>query len=165
VREIEQEILSIDEVDVALIGVGPSGWPGLNDFEVIAAVGEVRMSAHDFDVLDSEVVTGAEVLAEVSVIDALHIRVVLLHILLVLIVMLFLTGLVFVIVVMFILGIDGQHSCEQKCGTDGPCNGESLHSSPQSGFFLPRARDVRGRRKQATQSRCGNRGMRLLEGE
>lgn len=60
VPRIKQEIPAVNEIDIAMVGVGPSSRPGLPDFESVPAIREARMTRHHSYVADSKVVLASK---------------------------------------------------------------------------------------------------------
>lgn len=135
VPQIDEIVLAVQVVDVAIIVVRPACRPRLGDFEVVATVSEVRSAAYHLDVMDGEMVIAAEVLFEMGIVDAAGlilmrrlgmlvlpgIIVVLVLLLMGIVVMFILWArviLVLVLPVMVVLG-HGGHGCPcQKCQAD-----------------------------------------------
>jgi hypothetical protein len=67
VPRIKQEIPAPNEIDIAVVGVGPSSRPGLPDFESVPAVGEAGMTCHHGHVADSKVVLASKVGAKMVI--------------------------------------------------------------------------------------------------
>jgi hypothetical protein len=118
---IKHVISAVDEVDVAVVRVGPPNGPWLGNLEVVAAVGETRPTFHDFDVTDREVVFATKMSTEMFVCNATGMLVVSF-----LIVPFFLPR-IFVFISVLVLSNYGEHSCEKNCGTNGAHCCESLH--------------------------------------
>jgi len=68
-EHIEDEIFSIDEIDVTVIGVGPSNRPRVDDFEPVSAILEAGLAPDDFRVPDGKGVLAAKAGAEFLVRD------------------------------------------------------------------------------------------------
>src|ERR1700683_4414921 len=96
---MNQIISAVNEVDVGIVVVRPSMRPCVHNFEVVAAVGEMRPASENGDVPDGEMVVVAKMRAEVFVINAAPCFCVLL-------VVLFLPRLIVMLVV--VLGISGH---------------------------------------------------------
>src|SRR5580700_4170804 len=67
VKQIKQEILAIDIVDIALICVGPTDWPGIDDREPVAGILEAGLAIHNGCLVDNKRVLTSEVGAELVV--------------------------------------------------------------------------------------------------
>jgi hypothetical protein len=67
VPRIKQKIPALDEIDIAVVGVGPSSRPGLSDFESVPAVPKARMACHHSHVADSKVVLASKVGAKMFI--------------------------------------------------------------------------------------------------
>src|ERR1700733_6494664 len=66
VKQVEQEILSIDIIDVALIGIGPAHRPDINQLKAVAAILKLRPAFHNHG-LCGEGMTVAKVSSELIV--------------------------------------------------------------------------------------------------
>lgn len=118
--QVKQEIPTVDEVDIAVVGVSPARGPRLGYFEIVAAVGEVGSACHYFDVTDREMVIPAEMRAKMLVVDSTG-MVIALYI----IVLFFLSN--FFVVSMLVLGKGGDQSREKQPSADGSNCCESFH--------------------------------------
>ena len=142
---IKHVISAVDEVDVAVVGVGPPNEPWLGNLKVVAAVGETRPTFHDFDVTDREVVFATKVSTEMFICNAAGMLVVTF-----LIVPFFLASLFFFFISVLVLSNYGEHSCEKNCGTNGTHCCESLHcENPRFDLYL----ECRRQRRRVTKSR------------
>jgi hypothetical protein len=72
--------------------------PGIDDLEVVAAVGEVRSAAHDSYVPDGEVMSPAKMITKVRIVDAAHVIVMAHLVVPFLVVMFFLSRLIVVLI-------------------------------------------------------------------
>jgi len=102
VPQVKKKISAIDEVDVAVVVVGPSPRPRINDLEIVAAVCEVRTASDNSHVPDGEMMIVSEMLTEMRIVDPAHVFV-MAH----LIMVLFLPGVtmfVLLLVMVFVLG-------------------------------------------------------------
>ena len=61
VPSIKQKIPAFDEIDIAVVGIGPSSRPGLSDLEPVATIREVRMACHHTHVANRKVVLTSKV--------------------------------------------------------------------------------------------------------
>src|SRR5437879_8502994 len=66
-EKIEEEIFSIDVIDVAVVGVRPFGGPGIDDLEPIPGVLEAGPALDDHGAIDYHGVLAAEVRPELFV--------------------------------------------------------------------------------------------------
>jgi len=69
VEQVEQEILAVDVVDVAVIGIGPIGRPRIDEHEIVAAIFDRLLVVHDYRPADSEGMLAAKVRPEFIVRD------------------------------------------------------------------------------------------------
>jgi hypothetical protein len=115
VPQVKQKVSAVDEVDVAVVRVSPACRPRLCNFEVVAAVGEVRSAAYYLDVTNREVVIVAEMGTKMFVVDSTG-----------MLVMLFFLSSIFIISVL-VLGNDGDQSCEKQSSANGSNCCESFH--------------------------------------
>lgn len=46
-EQIEQKIFSVDIVDIAIVAIGPTGWPGIHEFKGITAIVELWLPSND----------------------------------------------------------------------------------------------------------------------
>ncbi len=127
VPQVEEEISTVDEIDVAVVIVRPCVRPRIDDFKVVAAVGEMRPASDESDVADGEMMVVAEMRPEMSVVDSAHF----LSMLDVLIVPLFLAGVVVVIV----LRKRSQRASQQECPTDADNYDKSIHDRSLTVLF------------------------------
>ena len=67
---VEQEVPAFDEVDVAVVFISPARWPGVNEGEVISAIGEAPFPADHRHMADCEMVIATETLAKMFIGDA-----------------------------------------------------------------------------------------------
>lgn len=136
--QIEQEISTIDIVDVAIVVVRPSVRPRVYDFKVISAVGKMGPASDDFHVTDGEMMIVPEVSAEVGVIDTACVLVMPGFFVSRFLVVFFLPGIVMIVallVSMLILGESGKRSSEEQPRADTDCDCESFHSDLKLEFF------------------------------
>jgi hypothetical protein len=117
VAQVEKKVLAIDIVDVAVVGVGPAGGPGLRNFKIVATVSEMRTAAHDLDMADCEVVVPAKVGAEVFVGNAASF----------LVVPFFLADFFVFVISMLVLGDRGNHPREKDACANCSNGCEFLH--------------------------------------
>ncbi len=120
-RQVKQEVSTIDEVDVAVVGVGPTVRPRIHDFEVISAVGEVRTPADNGHMPDGEVMIVSEMRAKVRIINPLslsHVR----------IVMFLLPRIIVMLIPMLVLSEGRDRSAQQKCPAHSTHYQKSFHS-------------------------------------
>src|SRR5579863_4703002 len=68
-KQVEQEVLSVDIIDVALVGIGPSRWPGIRDHEPVATELKSWLTFDDNRLPDHNRVLPPKVLAEFVVRD------------------------------------------------------------------------------------------------
>jgi hypothetical protein len=112
-RQIEQIIPTINEVDIAVVPVRPSVRPCINDLEIVATVRKMRATAYDRHVPDREMMVMPEMSTKVRVIDSptlLRMFVMPLFVLRFLV-----PRLIVMIVSMFILSKSSRRAAEQKC--------------------------------------------------
>lgn len=107
-RQIEQEISAIHEIDVAVVAIRPACRPRIHDLEVVAAVCEVRTAAHNRDMPDGEVMVVSKMRPKVRIINPLA----LLHMF---VMPLFMSSLIMMLVPVLILSPRRHRSAQQKC--------------------------------------------------
>ena len=66
-QNIEKEIISVDVLDVAVIGIYPLDWPRIHEHERVASVDELRLSLDDDWAVDDKRVLPAEIRTELLV--------------------------------------------------------------------------------------------------
>jgi hypothetical protein len=128
VPQIKQKVSPVDEVDIAVVRVSPARWPRLRDFEIVAAVGEVRSASDYFDVTNCEMVFPAKMSAKMFVVDSTG-----MFVALYIIVPLFLSN--FFVVSMLVLGKGGDQSPEKQPSTNSSNRCESFHVKPRFKWF------------------------------
>ncbi len=67
VQQIEQEIIAVDIVDVAIIGIGPVFGPGIDEDEGITSVFKARLAPYDHRTLRAKMVAASELGVEAVV--------------------------------------------------------------------------------------------------
>ena len=126
-RQIVEEVSPVNVVNVAVVAVSPSVRPCIRDLEVVTSISEVRTASDNGHVSNREVMVMAEMSAKMGIVNATHMLVVpdFRVVLFMFIMMLFLAGSV--IVMVFVLGKDGDRSGEEPCSTYGDDYSESFH--------------------------------------
>ena len=65
--QIKHIVSAVDEVDVAVICVGPPTWPWLGNLKIVTTVREMGPAFHYFDVTNREVVFAAKMCTEMFI--------------------------------------------------------------------------------------------------
>ena len=146
---IKHVVSAVDEVDVAVVRVGPSNRPWLGNLKVVTTVSEMRTTSHYFDVTDREVVFATKMSTEMFVCNAAGMLVVSF-----LIVPFFLASLFFFFISMLVLSNYGEHSCEKNCGTNSAHCCESLHVKTSLRSNQMQAPAALRHKIQVTETRC-----------
>src|SRR5579863_9923427 len=63
-QQVEQEILAVDVVDVAVVSVSPASWPRIDEHKRVSAISEARLTLHDGRTLHHKRMTPAKVRME-----------------------------------------------------------------------------------------------------
>ena len=128
---VEQEISTIDKVDVAIVVVRPTVGPGVYDFKVVSAVGKVGPAADNFHMTDGEVVIVPEVSVKMLVVNTANVLVMPCFRVPCLIVPFFLPGLVMIVALLvsvLVLGKNGERSSKEQPSADTDSYCKSFHS-------------------------------------
>jgi hypothetical protein len=122
-RQIEQEVSTINKVDVAVVAIRPSVGPHVDDFKVVSAIPEVRPAPDNGNTPDGEVVLAAEMSAKMGIVDAADFPLTMLGFAVFGLLMFFVAGFV----VMFLLGDSGHRASEKERAAETAHYKKSIH--------------------------------------